>query len=1347
MLFFVETIHFMKSKICFFIICSILLFGIQNLYAQNSLWQSITENDVRLQAKEVRVAMPELYELYHLDLNRFKTDLQQAPARFTAFSEVVILLPGYQGKLQRFRLYEAPIFAKGLQEKYPDIRSYLGQGIDDPTATARISYSPYTGIHAMILSAQHPTVYIDPYTKDKETYIQYDRNNYHRDIDWVCGTEGKGFDALELRAANANANDGQLRTFRLALACTGEYAQYHLNNQGIPGSATDAVKKAAVLSEMNVAMTRVNGLYERDLAVTMVIVANNTSIIYLNSSSDPYTNNDGGTMLDENQTTCDNVIGSSNYDIGHVFSTGGGGVAYLNAPCTTYKAGGVTGLGAPIGDAFYIDYVAHEMGHQYGANHTFNGTESSCGGNRNDATAVEPGSGSTIMSYAGICGSQNVQAHSDDYFQAISIQEMWRNVTTGQSTCAVKTATNNQPPTAGGGGSFTIPKSTPFVLTGTASDPEGDNVTYCWEQMDNEVGTGATQPPLATNTKGPVFRSVLPTASPKRYFPNISTILTGQTQWTWEVIPSVARTMKFRLTVRDNHAGGGASASDDITITVNGTAGPFKITSQNTATTWQSPNNVTITWDVAGTTNSPINCSNVDIFFSGDGGNTFPVLLASGVTNNGTTVVTVPNYNTTQGRIMVKASNNVFLDINDVNITIQNSNCSVPTATAATNITYFSADANWSFATGNFIIEYGPKATFGTPGSGANAGNVNNTVVTAANVNTKTLSGLSGNTQYSYVVRQNCGANGYSVNSNVIDFTTALAPCLGAEAGSISIDKTLVCSGATVNLSVIGQSIPSLGLIRTWQASTDGGTTWTDLNNSSDTYSATVTMTTSFRYYVECTNNSSSDVSNVVSVTVKPTNTCNYCNVTFPYGVEPITSVVLNEINNTTDAIVNGTPALEDFTNMVANVASGLSYTIQVKGNTDGSYTNKIVAYIDWNQDGTFDNSNGSNEMYSLSDIVNSTGTDSKVSTGTIAVPTTALPGLTGMRVMKKYNAVAPPCNNTEWGQGEDYTINVITNNECSGAINISTDPVTDYINPGVQTSAGTSLSSIPDGTCFTSNTSSKDVWYKITTNGNNNAVLNLTVTPASTMDVALTLFSGTCGSLSPVACANGGAAGFAENLMFTLPLWDGDIEVRNNTVYYMRVTDIGGAGLTFTIDNNNSSALPLTLLSFQAQQVKRGEVLLDWQVKDEVNMKQYDVERSIDGKNFAPIGTVSNLGKEAYSLIDPRPVIGLNYYRLAMVEANGLTNYSRIAAINVNDGKTIHATPNPVTGDMTIIVKGDIGDQAVIDIIDYTGMRVRTLSIPTGKITVDMSSLPAGVYVVQYNDGASIYTARVVKM
>ena len=1338
----------MMSKIYSTLICFIFLSGMQYSHAQNSLWQMISENDVQLKVKEIRAAVPDSYELFRLDLNGFKSRLQQAPVRFKATSDIIVVLPGYQGKLQQFRLYEAPLFEQGLQEKYPEIRSYLGQGIDDPSATARISYSPYTGIHAMILSAQYPTVYIDPYTKDKEAYILYDKNNYRRDIDWVCHTEGKGFDAPELRAANANANDGQLRTFRLALACTGEYAQYHLSNQGIPGSATDAVKKAAVLSEMNVAMTRVNGLYERDLAVTMVIVANNTSIIYLNSATDPYTNNDGGTMLSENQTTCDNIIGSSNYDIGHVFSTGGGGVAYLNAPCTTNKARGVTGLGAPIGDAFYIDYVAHEMGHQYGANHTFNSTEGSCGGNRNDATAVEPGSGSTIMSYAGICGSQNVQAHSDDYFQAISIQEMWQNVKTGNSTCAVKSATNNQPPTANGGGNFTIPKSTPFVLTGSSSDPEGDAVTYCWEQMDNEVGTGATQPPLATNTKGPVFRSVLPTVAPKRYFPNIATILTGQTQWTWEVIPSVARTMKFRLTVRDNHAGGGASASDDITITVNGTAGPFKITSQNTATTWQSQNNVTITWDVAGTNNSPINCSNVDIFFSGDGGSTFPILLASSMTNNGTAVVTVPNYNTTQGRVMIKASNNVFFDINDANITIQNSNCTVPTSTAATNITYFSADANWSFATGNFTIEYGPKATFGTPGSGAAAGNAYNTIVTAANVNTKTLTGLSGNTIYSYTVRQNCGANGYSINSNIIDFTTAQAPCLGAEAGSVSIDKAIVCLNSSVILSVVGQSIPAIGLIRTWQASTDGGSTWTDLNNSSDSYPVAVSQTTIYRYYVECTNNNSSDISNLVSVTVKPANTCNYCtNVTFPNGVEPITSVVLNEINNTTNAAVGGTPALEDFINLVANVASGLSYSIQVKGNTGGNYTNKIVVYIDWNQNGIFDDSNGSNEKYLLSDISNSTGTDSKVSTGTIAVPATALPGLTGMRVMKKYVEVAPPCNNTGWGQGEDYTINVIPNNDCSGAISISTDPKTDYINPGIQTAAGTSLSSTPDGTCFTSTTSSKDVWYKITTNGNNNAILNLTVTPASTMDVALTLFSGTCGSLSQVACANGGTTGYSENLVFTLPLWDGDIETRNNTVYYMRVTDIGGTGLTFTINNNNSSALPLTLLSFQAQQVKRGEVLLDWSVKDEVNMKQYDVERSVDGKSFRAIGTVTNLGKETYSLIDPRPVIGINYYRLAMVESNGLTNYSRIAAINVNDGKALHASPNPVTGDLTVEVKGAIGAQAVIDIIDYTGKRVRTLSIPTGKVTVDMSSLPSGVYVVQYLDGTAIYTARVVKI
>src|SRR5690606_15579363 len=243
-----------------------------------------------------------------------------------------------------------------------------------------------------------------------------------------------------------------------------------------------------------------------------------------------------------------------------------------------------------------------------GANHTFN---NSCQNNRNTSTAMEPGSGSTIMSYAGTC-PPNVQNRSDAYFHAISLQEMWSNIKHGAAQCGAQTSTNNDPPTADAGGNKTIPKGTPFILTGTGTDPNdptGASLTYTWEQMNPQP---AQMPPVNTSTQGPMFRSVQPSDSPSRYMPMIQTVINGNTQNTWEVVPTVGRTMNFRFTVRDNHAGGGSSASDNMRVTVDGASGPFVITSQNDPATWVTQTTETITWDVAGTNGGEVNTSHVD---------------------------------------------------------------------------------------------------------------------------------------------------------------------------------------------------------------------------------------------------------------------------------------------------------------------------------------------------------------------------------------------------------------------------------------------------------------------------------------------------------------------------------------------------------------------------------------------------------------------------------------------------------------------------------------------------------------------------------------------------------------
>jgi hypothetical protein len=660
----------MKTKTFKIILPLFFLFSI-GLMAQNSssLWSPITPEAVEMKAKELRNSTPTDYLLYTLNEDALLSILENAPSRKNSgYSNVVISLPNVDGTFSNFRVFEAPTLSDELQAEFPSIRSFVARGIDDPTAIARFSHSQ-VGLHVAISSGNHPTIYIDPFTQDKEQYITYSRRDIPMDVQgFVCHTEDfdnrpadiDDYSNLEL----LNANDGKLRTFRLALACTAQYSNFHLNNQGVPASATDEVKKAAVLSAMNVTMTRVNGIFERDLSLTMEIIPNNTEIIYLNTATQPFTgNNNGLTLLNEAQGVIDNAIGFTNYDIGHVFSTGGGGIAPLNSPCTANKARGVTGLPQPIGDSFNVDYVAHEMGHQYGAGHTQN---NNC--QRSAASAMEPGSASTILGYAGIC-PPNVQNFSDDYFHAISIFQMWNFIKNGSGQCAAQSDTNNLPPIADAGPNRTIPRSTPFVLRGTATDPDTplNELTYTWEQMNPQVGQ---MPPQATNTLGPMFRSYPPSASSDRYMPRLQVVVNNSPS-PWEVLNSVSRSLTFRLTVRDNFIGGSATASDNMTVSVNANAGPFVVTSQNTiGIQWTINTTRTVTWNVANTDQTPINCATVDILLSLNGGQTFPIVLASGVPNNGSYDLTVPNQMTTQARIMVACSNNIFYNVNSRNFEI-----------------------------------------------------------------------------------------------------------------------------------------------------------------------------------------------------------------------------------------------------------------------------------------------------------------------------------------------------------------------------------------------------------------------------------------------------------------------------------------------------------------------------------------------------------------------------------------------------------------------------------------------------------------------------------------------------
>ena len=660
-----------------FNVLSFLIFvlSIVSVSAQTTdkLWQKKLPSQINTSNKLERKNVPSVYNIFNLDLNLLKSELQKSPKRSgkSRKSSNIISFPNAAGEIEQYEVFEASILAEELQEKYPNIKSYVGKSVENPSNTIRFSVSKL-GLHAMIFDSSNGTVYIDPYTSNKQSYIIYSKKDLPAAERFECYVEESSTASKDassnLLSKSNDAGDGLLRTYRLAIATTGEYSQFQLIYNGIAESASDAEKKEVVLAAINATMTRVNGIYERDVALTMVLVANNTEVIYLNPASDPFTNDDSNLLIQESQTVIDNKIGFNNYDIGHTFSTGGGGLATLNSPCTTSKAKGITGSSYPIGDAYDIDFVAHEMGHQYGAHHTFNGDTGSCDGNRNANTAVEPGSGSTIMAYAGLCAPENVQSQSGDYFHLVSIQEMWANITLGNSSsCAQTSDTGNTSPIVSPLATYTIPRSTPFVLNAEATDSSSDVLTYTWEQLDNEI---AVAPPVSTSTEGPSYRSVGPSESSMRYFPDQETVISGVASSTWEVTPSVSRTMKFGVNVRDNNINGGQSTSQETIITFDGASGPFKMTSQDSFDQWNSGSTETITWNVGNTDVAPVNCINVNILLSLDGGYTFPVTLASNIPNNGSATITVPNVSTNIGRVKVESANNIFYDISDENVTV-----------------------------------------------------------------------------------------------------------------------------------------------------------------------------------------------------------------------------------------------------------------------------------------------------------------------------------------------------------------------------------------------------------------------------------------------------------------------------------------------------------------------------------------------------------------------------------------------------------------------------------------------------------------------------------------------------
>ena len=602
------------------------------------------------------ISYVENYSANDVDLTMLQNKLANAPMEFTGQEGMLFPIPSPTGELINLRIFESPIMQPGLAAKYPHFKTYSGYDEKDTRTNVRIDYTSrgmrvYGKTRAGVFyitpleSNIENTTFLSFYRKDRvdEAATPHTCNVMESDL------------AQNYISENAVMNRGsvgeQLRTLRLAVAANGEYTYQH--NNTVEGGL------AAIVTAIN----RINQIYENEISVRMLLVDDNDEIIYTNPDTDPYTNESLGDMLDENVQNLNSVIGSNNYDVGHVFGNQGGGLAGLGVLCSNIKAWGATGLNPAEGEEFVEEYVAHELGHQFSANHSWNSCDGQQG-NASDQTGYEPGSGSTIMSYAGLCGQDNVKSNSDPYFNHISILESTQLMNFIENSCSDNIQTGNNAPEveAPPGGKF-IPIQTPFMLTAEASDADDDNLTYCWEQYN----LGPPSPLGFPFGNAPSFRSWPPTDSPTRVFPRMIDLILNQPPSIREVLPSSSRDLDFAITVRDNHPGSGGLAWDYISLEASANAGPFVLNEPNgdDGIEWETNTMQEVKWDVANTTSAPVNCETVDIYLSYSNGNKFNFLLKGNTPNDGLTSVLVPDSVSVKARIMVKAHDNYFFDISN----------------------------------------------------------------------------------------------------------------------------------------------------------------------------------------------------------------------------------------------------------------------------------------------------------------------------------------------------------------------------------------------------------------------------------------------------------------------------------------------------------------------------------------------------------------------------------------------------------------------------------------------------------------------------------------------------------
>ena len=1052
---------FMNAKLHYVFSIAMLLIVFSSA-AQNSSWKKLesienSENISKLQINKNKA------HLFKLDNALFKKNTASVSLRTSKIKNrnTVILLPGIKGNMEHFKIYEAPVFAPELAAKFPEIKSYIGFSLDNPGARLRMSVSP-EGVQTMISYLDKPNVFMQPLERGSNTYVLYDKNNRNSSDVLDCKTveslnETLKNNGLSLKIDEGGANNQTLQKFRIAISATGEYTNFH-------GGTV-----AGALAAINATLTRVNEIFETDMAVTFELIANNNLLIYTDAATDPYSDANigvGGPWSSETQSTITSVIGSSNFDIGHLFgaSGGGGNAGCIGCVCNnSSKASAYTSPsnGVPQGDLFDIDFVAHEIGHQMGANHTWAFESEGTGVNS------EPGSGTTIMAYAGLEGANNVELSGDDYFHYHSIKQILNNLT-GKSCQTTEPITNN-PPSADAGNNYSIPKGTPYILKGNATDVDGgDNLSYCWEQIDNGITNFINfGPTLSTSSMN---RSLPPTSSPNRYIPRFSSVLTGHIEQTnptlgsdWETVASVARVLNWALTVRDrspDNSTSGQSSYDTMQITVEDVT-PFTV---ENPVSWAQGSSQTITWVVGQTTNGTINCQNVNILLSTDGGATFPTTIASNTPNDGTFDYIVPTItDTNQARILIEAADNIFYDVSDFNFSI-----STDPDFFIVNETLTPIGCGETTATFTFDYEavngFSETTTFSASGNppGSTVAFSPTSMNTSGSI-TMIVSNLGAVPQGDYSITVTGASSSITKNTNLeLPFYNGLCASVANTEYNTSI--TLVQFN-TINQSsgkpsgysdytAIATSVErNTAYDLTVNVNTDGNFTtntrvWIDWNQncSFDDPGEAYNLGDATDVSSGATGNSSLSITVPasaiagrtimrVSTKFKDDGVVTSCENGFDGEVEDYTINVLSNsafnasINkvtfNTIDNTSAKTSSYTDYSSISTDVNRDSAYDLTVNVSTEGNFTTATKVWIDWNQNGSFVDVG---EGYDLGEATNAFNQTTGNSPLSINVPVDAVLGNTIMRVVTGFDGGQELMPTTNGGDGEieDYTLNII---------------------------------------------------------------------------------------------------------------------------------------------------------------------------------------------------------------------------------------------------------------------------------------------------------------------------------